>query len=402
VNAVQSRRLAQEVDDTYRRAAVGGLFYFVAWLVVGGYGGAFTRAPALSWGLSAAFLTLGLARFVHRPPRDADASRNLRWVYSMWAMVTLSGALWGAVFFWSMRDPLFEATRVASLLATLGLATAFAHTFAFRLGWSALGIALLYLPGLLILWGDSHGQSTALVATMYLVYVYLSLLRAHADYQRRLDVDQDLRDQRDLFARQSRVDPLTDLANRRHFAEVLSGATRKSRIEGTRLSLLLLDLDHFKAINDSHGHAVGDGVICAIAARLQLAFPNPGELPARIGGEEFGVVLEGLDGALAAARAERFREGLAAQPLLVDGLVLEVTISIGWAEFETAVHGEVDGLYRAADRALYRAKREGRNRVCADAPGHTAFPDGAAEAARPALALPESAPHYVGLDRGTT
>jgi hypothetical protein len=84
---------------------------------------------------------------VHRPPRDADASRRLRWVYSMWAMVTLSGALWGAVFFWSMRDPLFEATRVASLLATLGLATAFAHTFAFRLGWSAFGIALLYLPG---------------------------------------------------------------------------------------------------------------------------------------------------------------------------------------------------------------------------------------------------------------
>jgi diguanylate cyclase (GGDEF)-like protein len=151
------------------------------------------------------------------------------------------------------------------------------------------------------------------------VYVYLSLLRAHADYQRRLDVDQDLRDQRDLFARQSRVDPLTDLSNRRHFAEALAGATRKSRADGTRLSLLLLDIDHFKAINDSHGHAVGDGVICAIAARLQLAFPHAGELPARIGGEEFGVVLEGLDGAHAAARAESFREGLAARPLLVDG-----------------------------------------------------------------------------------
>jgi diguanylate cyclase (GGDEF)-like protein len=385
VNAVQSRRLLQEVDDTFRRAAVGGLFYFVAWLVIGGYGGAFARAPALSWGLAAAFLALGLARFVHRPPPGADPGRSLHWLYSMWALVTFSGALWGAVFFWSMRDPLFEETRVASLLATLGLATAFAHTFAFRLGWAAFGIALLYLPGLLILWGDSRGQSTALVATIYLVYVYLSLLRAHADYQRRLDVDQDLRDQRDLFARQSRVDSLTDLANRRHFAEVLAGATRNSRVEGSRLSLLLLDIDHFKAINDSHGHAVGDGVICAIAARLQLAFPHPGEMPARIGGEEFGVVLEGLDGARAAARAESFREGLAARPMLIDGLVIDVTISIGWAEFETAVHGEVDGLYRAADRALYRAKREGRNRVCADAPGHTALPGEEAETARPAL-----------------
>src|SRR5690349_32675 len=118
MNAVQSRRLAQEVDDTFRRAAVGGLFYFVAWIVVGGFGGAFTRAPGLSWALAAVFLALALARFVHRPPREADASRRLRWVYTMWAIVTMSGALWGAVFFWSMKDPMFEATRVASLLAT--------------------------------------------------------------------------------------------------------------------------------------------------------------------------------------------------------------------------------------------------------------------------------------------
>jgi diguanylate cyclase (GGDEF)-like protein len=371
VNAVQSRRLAQEVDDTFRRAAVGGLFYFIAWLVIGGFGGAFSRWPVLSWALSAAFFALALARFAYRPPRESDASGRLRWLYVMWTIVTLSGALWGAVFFWTMRDPAFESTRVAALLATLGLATAFAHTFAFRLGWSAFGIALLYLPGLLILWGEGRSQSTALVATIYLIYVYLSLLRAHADYQRRLDVDQDLRDQRDLFARQSRVDPLTDLANRRHFAEVLSGATRKARVEGLPLSLLLLDIDHFKQINDAHGHAAGDGVIGAIAARLQLAFPNPGEVPARIGGEEFGVVLEGLRGEAAAARAENFREGLAARPLLVDGLALPVSISIGWAQFEPAVHGEVDGLYRAADRALYRAKNEGRNRVCSDLQGHT-------------------------------
>jgi diguanylate cyclase (GGDEF)-like protein len=397
MNAVQSRRLAQEVDDTFRRAAVGGMFYFVAWLVVGGSGGAFSRRPALSWALAAAFLALAIARFFHRPPREADASQRLRWVYAMWIIVTASGALWGAVFFWTMRDPMFEGTRVAALLATLGLATAFAHTFAFRLGWSALGIALLYFPGLLILWGDGHGQSTALVATIYLVYVYLSLLRSHTDYQRRLDVDQDLRDQRDLFARQSRVDPLTDLANRRHFAEVLSAATRRARLEGRLLSLLLLDIDHFKNINDEHGHAVGDTVICTIAARLQLAFPHEGELAARIGGEEFGVVLDGFGGALASARAESFRESLAARPLLVEGLLLPVTISIGWAEFEPAVHGEVDGLYRAADRALYRAKNEGRNRVCADLQGHTAGPGQDV----PPVDLPEFPPDYVGSGRGT-
>jgi diguanylate cyclase (GGDEF)-like protein len=366
MNAAQSRRLAQELDDTWRRAAVGGLFYVVAWLVVGGYGGAFMRAPALSWSLAFAFLVLAVARLVLRPPREADIARRLRWLYLCWAIVAASTVAWGAVFYWSMRDPAFEPAKIASMLTTLGLATAFAHTFAFRLGWAALCIALLYLPGLLVLWGDGREQATALVTTVYLVYVYLSLLRAHADYQHRLDVDQDLRDQRDLFARLSRVDALTDLANRRHFAEVLSAATRQARDHGLPLSLLLLDIDHFKAINDDHGHPVGDGCLSGVAARLQLAFPNAGELTARIGGEEFGVVLEGASAATARARAESFRESLQAKPLLVDGLVLPVTISIGWASFDPSLHRDVDGLFRAADRAVYRAKREGRNRVCDD------------------------------------
>ncbi|MEO8159962.1 MAG: GGDEF domain-containing protein [Arenimonas sp.] len=376
MNAVQSRRLAQEVDDTRRRASVGGLFYLAGWLVVGGYGGAFGRAPVLSWSLAGVFLALALARFAHRPPKRADDSARLRWVYWSWANVLASTLGWSGVFFWAMRDPGFEPARVAAMLATLGLATAFAHTFAFRLGFAALGIALLYLPGLLILWSDASDQATALVTTIYLIYVYLSLLRAHADYQHRLDIDQDLRDQRDLFARQSRVDALTELANRRHFAEVLAGATRQARRHGPPLSLLLLDIDHFKSINDNHGHPVGDGCLSAIASRLQLAFPNPGELAARIGGEEFGVVLEGQSAAAASARAESFRQGLAAKPLLVDGIALPVTISIGWAEFDPAVHGDVDGLFRAADQAVYRAKREGRDRVCGDLPSPVAGADG--------------------------
>jgi diguanylate cyclase (GGDEF)-like protein len=367
VNAVQSRRLSQEVEDTFRRAAVGGLFYLVAWLVVGGYAGAFARAPGKSWALAALFLACALVRFVYRPPREGDALAKLHWLYRMWFLVTVSAALWGAVFFWTMRDPAFAEVRVAAMLTTLGLATAFAHTFAFRLGWASFGIAVLYLPGLLILWGESRAQATALVTTVYLIYVYLSLLRAHSEYQHRLDVDQDLRDQRDLFARQSRVDPLTELANRRHFAEALTSATKQARQRGTRLSLLLLDIDHFKAINDAHGHAVGDGCLGGVASRLQLAFAHAGELAARIGGEEFGVVLEGLDGTTASTRAEAFRDALASRPLMVDGIPVPVTISIGWAEFDAGVHGDVDGFFRAADRAVYRAKREGRNRVCADA-----------------------------------
>jgi diguanylate cyclase (GGDEF)-like protein len=201
---------------------------------------------------------------------------------------------------------------------------------------------------------------------VYLVYVLISLVRSHAEYQQRLDLDQELRDQRDLFAQQSKLDPLTELANRRHFSVVLETAATHALRTGEPLTLLVLDLDHFKKINDTHGHAIGDACLMAIAGRLDNAFHGEGELAARLGGEEFGVVLAGQDLEQAAHRAERFRADLAHHPIALDDTVVAMTASIGIAEFDHTRHRDVDELYSAADRAVYHAKAGGRNRVCRD------------------------------------
>jgi two-component system cell cycle response regulator len=266
-----------------------------------------------------------------------------------------------------MRDAAFEPAKVASLLTTLGLATAFAHTFAFRLGWAAFGIAMLYLPGLVVLWTEPGSPATALVTTVYLIYVYLSLMRSHADYQHRLNVDQDLRDQRDLFARQSRIDPLTDLANRRHFAEVLSAATRQARTDDKPLSLLLLDIDHFKAINDAHGHDAGDDVLREFALRLKKSIRGI-DLACRYGGEEFVIVMPETDMAVATVVAERLRRRIASERFSIQqgASAIEVTISVGIATLDAAGDTAAN-IIKRADQALYRAKRDGRNRVVADA-----------------------------------
>lgn len=373
MNPVKSRRLAQEVEDTYQRALTGGAFYLVAWLVVGIYGGAFARAPLASWGLVLAFAGLAAARFLHRPARPAEAiaddAARLRWLHRHWGIVLATTLLWGAVFCWTLLEPGFENARTAALLSTLGLATAVAHAFSMRRGFALAGIGLLYVPGLLLLWTGPENHATALVMSVYLVYVVISLLRSHAEYQQRLDLDQELRGQRDLFSRQSKFDPLTELANRRYFSDVLAAATMHSGGSGEALSLLVLDLDHFKQINDSHGHAIGDACLVAVAGRLHAGFGGEGDLVARLGGEEFGVVLRGQTLATAEERAEHFRRDLAEHPIALDGLVLPLTTSIGIAGYDPAVHHDVDELYRAADRAVYRAKDAGRNRVCRDVPG---------------------------------
>lgn len=362
MNPVQSRRLAQEMDDTYQRALIGGPFYLAAWVVVGVYGEAFRRAPLASWLLAAAFLALAIVRYLKRPPADINDAGKLAWLRSHWGIVVFTTTLWGGIFCWAMLDPAFEPARTAVLLCTLGLATAFSHTFSMRRGFAFVGIGAMYLPGLFLMWRDASDRPNALVMSVYLAYVAMSVLRSHAEYQRRLDLDQDLRDQRDLFAQQSRIDSLTELANRRHFSDQLAAATRGTLHGSEPLTLVLMDLDHFKKVNDTHGHAVGDACLLAIARRLKAAFPGDGELVARLGGEEFGVILQGQSLQAGQQRAESFRRNLAGTPIELDGVTLAMTVSIGIAQFNAASHGDDDGLYRAADSAVYQAKAAGRNR----------------------------------------
>ena len=189
MNAVHSRRLTQEVADTYQRALTGGAFYLMAWFIVGIYGRAFERAPLASWLLAMAFAGLALARFFHRPLHEGDAAACIRWLYVHWTIVVLATLVWGLAFCWALLDDGFQGARTAALLATLGLATAVAHAFSMRRGFALTGIAMLYGPSLVLLWSKPADRAIALVMLVYLVYVLISLVRSHAEYQQRLNLD---------------------------------------------------------------------------------------------------------------------------------------------------------------------------------------------------------------------
>ncbi len=163
----------------------------------------------------------------------------------------------------------------------------------------------------------------------------------------------------------SRLDPLTGLANRRHFDEVKEAEVRRAQRLGQPLSVLLCDIDYFKRYNDTYGHARGDECLRAAAQVLKQCFGRAGETPARIGGEEFAVLLPGSDAAAARAAGERLRAALAAKALPHAGSQVadHVTMSVGVAQFDPATMEGFDALLHRADQALYRAKAEGRNRV---------------------------------------
>jgi diguanylate cyclase (GGDEF)-like protein len=158
----------------------------------------------------------------------------------------------------------------------------------------------------------------------------------------------------------SRTDALTGLRNRRHLEEQLQRLTTATG----QLSLLLLDVDRFKLVNDHRGHAAGDQVLRVVAARLRDA-TRPGDLPGRWGGEEFLVVLPDTGAAEAAALGELVRARIAADPVPLDGTPLRVTVSVGVAS--GAADGW-EGLVRRADTGLYTAKEAGRDRVVSGPP----------------------------------
>lgn len=166
------------------------------------------------------------------------------------------------------------------------------------------------------------------------------------------------------------TDALTGLANRRAVWERLGSDVERARTSGQPLSLAVLDIDHFKRINDTHGHPAGDAVIVTAATRM-TAVLRAGDFVGRIGGEEFALVMPGTDEAAAAAVCERLRLVLAAEPVTTGAdRTIPITVSTGVASLIGGESG--DSLFSRADKALYAAKRAGRNQVkvaAPDAPG---------------------------------
>jgi len=159
---------------------------------------------------------------------------------------------------------------------------------------------------------------------------------------------------------QSRTDPLTGVLNRRAILSQIEIELSRAQREGKNLSLSMLDIDHFKKINDTYGHMVGDDVLREVVRRISAVIRKYDSL-GRFGGEEFLIVIPGAEGAEAYAIGEKIRSVIGETAFFVDGSKIRVTVSQGVVTGDG--NANVDDLMAMADKAMYQAKDNGRNRV---------------------------------------
>ncbi|MBD8525378.1 diguanylate cyclase [Pseudomarimonas arenosa] len=192
-----------------------------------------------------------------------------------------------------------------------------------------------------------------------------------AEVRARVQVHVRLRRLQQALAESSLTDALTGLANRRRFEEVLAGEWGRAERRNDTLSLLMIDVDHFKCFNDHYGHVAGDDCLRRVGQSLQGALSRSADFVARYGGEEFVAVLAGLDPAECATQGERLRAAVEKQAIPHEASTAGpvVSISIGAATLRPNRNRSSIELVEAADAALYRAKAAGRNRVEASSAG---------------------------------
>lgn len=279
-------------------------------------------------------------------------------------IILLSGALvWGL---FDISAALKPASTLAALMMIVTLSVGISlyrkgHPLAryFLFGHSLFvlfnGIAVLVYKGLIApSYLGSHGVGIGIM----LEALTLAFVISH-----RIKLLESLRASQEDLKKQASTDPLSRLYNRRFFFPEASYLLELARGSATPLSIMTLDIDHFKRVNDEHGHACGDQVIMTVATTLKEQ-SRSSDLIARLGGEEFVILLPGTDLAEAARCAERIRSAVQALQITdSQNPSVAVAVSIGVAELDTT-QDSIDAALARADKALYQAKNGGRNQVC--------------------------------------
>ncbi|NWE77764.1 GGDEF domain-containing protein [Pseudomonas yamanorum] len=348
------------------RAFLGAFVYLPCWLGISISTGVIDSAPEFSAYVTVAFAAIVAFRLLlHLYFKKIVGYSELLARLVLLGLVLGAGLIMGLVAMFTVFDaglrPAFYSVVVVCGVLCTGGTLILSIDPAIRYGMPIVMLGPL-LPGF-----AAEPTVTNLTLSVLLfvniAYLVIAARRAQFDYWDGARSREMLKEQAKRYERQSLTDGLTQLPNRLHAQQRLSEEWSRSLREGAMLTLLMVDIDHFKSVNDKWGHLFGDECLIAVAHVLKVVVREP-DFVGRFGGEEFIVALAGASEEEGMAIAERIRKAVASIRLDFQGQLVPITCSIGVATATPPMPmGNVQAVIGRADSAMYQAKKDGRNRV---------------------------------------
>ena len=361
-------RLRRAGRDLYVRALRGGLYYVAASVVF-----LLTIAPAeglpwTAWLAPATYLALAALRYLNKvPDTSAEPLDYRRWRLREWLIIDAGCLLWsGHILAAGLLAQPFSIPLMTALLCCFAYGSAICQSLSMNRRAAFAALACLILPGAIAFaFFFKGGAPIAVGLAVQGSYAMLMLDRANKDYENQISNEHALLLSRAETERLVRTDVLTGLANRREYEKRFEVAWHMAARQGGDLAMLVIDLDYFKQINDTYGHAAGDACLRHFSQILAQQFRRAGDLSARIGGEEFAVILSGVSAFEAAKLGRDFSDALLQSPCMYRDQAITITASIGAGAADWDMDPDPAATFARIDQACYEAKKQGRSRLVA-------------------------------------
>lgn len=351
--------------DLLDRSVPGIAIYALLWPIIFAPVGFHHEQPVISWGFAIALACVSFFRLLHRFWTGKLYAFSSRYWRGIFALLSLSQALlWGGLFALSVINPAMQPVKILVMLAIGGMSSGAMIALTPRFWIAVSNVCLVFAPGILAALYFQQSYSIAILGVIYCAYLILLGKRAHAEYMRAFQIEHQLEIQRKELERLNKIDPLTQIYNRGHFNTAFEFQWNSGIRREHAQSLLLIDIDHFKAVNDNYGHLFGDNCLRHVAEIIHCTAKRKTDLVARFGGEEFTVLLSDTSIKEAHSMAEVIRTQIENSPIKYKDTEVKITASIGVSCLIPHININPDQLINMADKALYQAKDSGRNRVC--------------------------------------
>ncbi|GAC08801.1 GGDEF domain-containing protein [Paraglaciecola chathamensis] len=317
----------------------------------------------LAYILCGCMFLISVLRLIHYYFSKPLYKFSARLWFLLFALFSLMHAgILGFVFTLAIFDERFTPIIHISMLATAGISVSALFALSPRIRFALLNLSFLMMPVMFTGFLTEEYIPLASMMLVFLLYISGIGIRSNREYRRSFDIEIELEAQRKELETLNQTDALTSIYNRGYFNQHFEDQWQYAMRHELEIAILLIDVDHFKAINDTHGHLAGDACLVNLAYAINKTVNRSIDVAARYGGEEFVVLLSGCNTEQARSMAQKIEQAIQDHKFVHEGTVIPVTVSIGIATTMPKPKQKSSTLIDQADQALYQAKAQGRNR----------------------------------------